>query len=194
VDILALPGSVAEVAVQLTTEAGGEAAPGFQINIFWVITQAASFVLFLVILYLAAFRRIGGVLEERRSKIEQGLKDADAARKEREQAAAERQRVLTDARKEAAELVARGQRLAEEVRERDLARAREEVERVRQQAASEIEAERQRALTDVRSQVADLALAAAAKVVGETMDDKRQRRLVEEFLAEAGAGNGRGRG
>ena len=63
---------------------------GFQINLFWVVTQAATFLIFLVMLYFIAFRRIGGVLEERRSRIEQGLRDADAARTEREQAAAER--------------------------------------------------------------------------------------------------------
>ena len=44
---------------------------GFQINLFWVVTQAATFLIFLVMLYFIAFRRIGGVLEERRSRIEQ---------------------------------------------------------------------------------------------------------------------------
>ena len=53
------------------------------------------------------------------------------------------------------------------------------------QAVAEIDAEKQRALADLRAQVADLALAAAGKVVGETMSDQRQRRLVEEFLHEA---------
>jgi F-type H+-transporting ATPase subunit b len=65
-----------------------------------------------------------------------------------------------------------------------MAATREELDRVRERATSEIEAEKQRALGELRSEVADLALAAASKVVRETMTDQRQRRIVEEFLAE----------
>lgn len=190
-DILGLAGGAIEGAIALTAEEAG-AEPSFQINLFWVITQAASFLLFLAILYLAAFRRIGTVLEERRSRIEQGLRDADAARIERERAAEERRAVLTKARQEANEIVQRAQRAAEESRERELAQLKGELERVREQAGEEIEAERQRALADVRAQVADLALAAAGKVVGETMNEPRQRRLVDEFLRQL-SGNGRQR-
>ena len=50
--------------------------------------------------------------------------------------------------------------------------------------SDEIAAEKQRALAELRGEVADLALQAAGRVVGETMTDQRQRRLVEEFLAE----------
>ena len=55
---------------------------------------------------------------------------------------------------------------------------------MRERATAEIEAEKQRAIAELRGEVADLALQAAGRVVGETMTDDRQRRLVEEFLAE----------
>jgi F-type H+-transporting ATPase subunit b len=189
VDVLGLAGGAIEAAIRLA-QAEEEAGPAFQINLFWVFTQTASFLLFLAILYLAAFRRIGGVLEERRSRIEQGLKDADAARTERERAAEERRGILKRARQEANEILARAQRAAEEAGEREAAATRAELERMHAQAAEEIEAERRRAMADVRGAVADLAIAAAGKVVGSSMDDPRQRRLVEEFLVEIG-GNGR---
>ena len=54
---------------------------------------------------------------------------------------------------------------------------------MRERATSEIEAEKQRAIGELRGEVADLALAAASRVVGESMTDERQRRLVTEFLA-----------
>ncbi len=172
-----------------------EAPASFQINLFWIVAQAASFLLFLVILYLVAFKRITGVLEERRSRIEQGLRDADQARVDREQAAAERLRVLTEARAEAEEILARAQRVAEETRERDMAEVRAQLEQMRERAAADIVAEKERALAEVRAQVADLALAAAARVIGETMTSERERRLVEEFLAQMGNnGAGRSRG
>ena len=55
---------------------------------------------------------------------------------------------------------------------------------MRTRATDEIEAEKGRALAELRSEVAELALQAAGRVVRETMTDQRQRRLVEEFLAE----------
>ena len=72
--------------------------------------------------------------------------------------------------------------MAQETRDADIAATRDELERMRVRAAADIQAEKDRALADLRSEVADLALAAAGRVVGETMSDQRQRRLVEEFL------------
>ena len=53
---------------------------------------------------------------------------------------------------------------------------------MRERATNDIEAEKQRAIGELRGEVADLALAAASRVVGESMTDERQRRLVNEFL------------
>ena len=172
-------------------EGEGEAATGFQINFFWVITQALSFLIFLSILYVVAFRRIGGVLEARRQTIERGLVDAEQARKDRERAEQERATTIAEARREANEILARAQKVADESRARDMQATRDELERMRVRAAEEIESEKQRAIADLRAEVADLALAAAGKVVGESMTGERQRRLVEEFLAETSvAANG----
>jgi F-type H+-transporting ATPase subunit b len=190
VDLLSVAGAFARDSIALAAEEGAVAEPGFQINLFWILAQALSFLLFFAILYLVAFRRIGATLEERRSKIEQGLQDAEQARKDREQAEAERAATLAEARREANEILTRAQKVADESRERDLAATREELERIRTRAAADIEAEKQRAIGELRSEVADLALRAAGRVVGETMTDDRQRRLVEEFLAEATPGSG----
>lgn len=187
--IFALAGAAAQTGARIF---GAEAA-SFQINLFWIIAQAGSFLLFLVVVYLAFFKRISGTLEERRSRIEQGLRDADQARIDREQAAAERLRVLGEARSEAEEILVRAQRLADESRASDLAETKAQLEQLRERAAADIEAEKERALADVRNQVADLALAAAARVVGETMTGERERRLVEEFLSQMGTSDGKGR-
>jgi F-type H+-transporting ATPase subunit b len=157
---------------------------GLTINLFWVIVAAVNFIVFLGLIWAIFFRPVSTILADRRERIERGLKDADAARREREAAAEQRQIVLAEARREANEIVSRAQHQAEETRDEGVAETRAEIERLRAQAVSEIDAERQRALADVRAQVADLALLAAGKVVGETLDEPRQRRLVDQFLAE----------
>ena len=179
--LLAVAGGALDPVLRLFAE-----EVGFQLNLFWIIAQAGSFLLFLVVVYLLFFKRISGTLEERRQKIEQGLRDADEARKEREQAASERLAVLSQARNEAEDILSRAQKVADESRERDMAETRAQLEQMRTQAAADIASEKERALADVRSQVAELALAAASRVIGETMTNEREKRLVNEFLAEVG--------
>lgn len=190
-DFLTLARAAESLAVVAQAGAGAETTP-FQINLFWVLTQAASFALFLVIIYYAAFRRIGGVLEDRRQRIEQGLKDAEQARRDRENAEKEHAAALAEARREAQEILNRAQKIAEDSRESDIAATREELEKMRVRAAADIESEKQRAIAELRKEVADLALAAASKVLGESITDARQKRLVEEFLTEAAATERRG--
>jgi F-type H+-transporting ATPase subunit b len=161
-----------------------EEASGLAINGFWIIVSSLNFIVFLVVLNLLFGGTIRRMLAERRARIEQGLADAEAARLEREKSAAEAAETIAQARHEAKEILDRAQKVAQDTREAELAATREELERLRARAAAEIEADKKRALADLRAKVADLALAAAGRVVGETMSDQRQRRLVEEFLRD----------
>jgi F-type H+-transporting ATPase subunit b len=185
VDLLAL----ASIAHPVTGVAvTGDAEALFQINLFQVIIAATNFIVFIAVIWKFAFTPISKMLADRKDRIEQGLKDADQARRDRESAEAERLAALQEARREANDILARAQKVADESRERDLAATREELERIRVRASADLEAEKQRAIADLRAEVADLALQAAGKVVGETMTGDRQRRLVQEFLTEATPG------
>jgi F-type H+-transporting ATPase subunit b len=181
VDLLAIVQPFGREVVQLAAEAESS---GLQINLFWVIVSAINFLVFFAIIWTFAFKPISKMLSDRKERIEQGLADAEAARAERESSSAERAEAIAVARREAKEIIDRAQKVSQETREADIAATREELERLRVRAAADIEAEKQRALSDLRAEVADLALAAAGRVVGETMSDQRQRRLVEEFLRE----------
>ena len=188
-EILAVAAGSAGHVVGLAAEAE---AGGLTINFFWVIVSALNFLVFLAVIWRFAFRPLSGMLDARRGRIEQGLKDAEQARRERDSAEQERISVLVEARRGANDIVNRAQRVSEESRAVDIAATREELERLRANAATDIEAEKQRALHDLRAEVADLALVAAGRVVGETMTGERQRRLVEEFLRESAASESTG--
>jgi len=181
VDLLAVTSGLGREVVRLTTEA--EAAEAlFQVNLFSVIIAAANVLLFLAIIWTFAFKPVSKMLADRKERIEQGLKDAEQARNDRENAEAERVATLAEARKEANDILTRAQKVAQESRDADIAATKEELERLRARAAADIEAEKVRAIGELRAEVADLALQAASQVVGETMTSERERRLVEEFL------------
>jgi len=178
VDLLALVSAVGRNDVPVSA-----AEALFQINLFQVIVAATNFAVFLALMWTFAFKPVAKMLGDRQARIEQGLKDAEQARKDRESAEQERLAALAEARRESNEILARAQKIAQETRDADIAATRTELERLRSKATEEIEGEKQKALQELRSEVADLALAAAGKVVGESMNDARQRKLVEEFLA-----------
>ena len=171
-----------------------EAEPLFQINIFQVVIAAANFVVFIVLMWQFAFKPISKMLADRQARIEQGLKDAEQAKRDRESAEQERLTALAEARREANDILTRAQKVAQETRDADIAATRQELERMRTRATDDIAAEKTRALAELRSEVADLALQAAGRVVRETMTDQRQRRLVEEFLADPNPGTSSGAG
>jgi F-type H+-transporting ATPase subunit b len=186
-DVLAVASGAVPGALALNAESGGA---GLVINGFWLIVALLNFVLLWVILQLFAFGPMSRMLAARRSRIEEGLRDAEQARQDRESAEQERLAALQEARREASEIINRAQRVAAESREQDLAATREEIGRLRERATSEIEAEKQRAIGELRSEVADLALAAAGRVVGESMTGERQRKLVADFLADSSGPGG----
>jgi F-type H+-transporting ATPase subunit b len=69
-------------------------------------------------------------------------------------------------------------------------KAEEESKRTVEAARKEIEAERDQAVRSVRSEVANLVVAATEKVIGETLDDDKHRQLIDKAIKEVASGNG----
>ena len=184
-EILAVAQNLTEALPVLAAE-GGEGG-GLTVNLFWVLVAGANFAIFFMVAWKIVIAPLGERLADRRERIEQGLKDADAARRDREAAADQRQGILNEARREGGEIVQRAQKVADDEREKGVANTQVEIDRMRERAVADIDTERKRALSDVRSQVADLALMAASKVVGETINTDREKRLVDEFLTQVSA-------
>ena len=180
-DLLAIGGIPVSGAIVLAAEE----ATGLQINFFWIIVATLNFILLFVLLSTFALTPLRKILDERRTRIEEGLRDAEQARRDRESAEAERVAALQEARREANDILTRAQKVAQDARDADIAATKAELERLRERAAGEIEAEKQRAINELRAEVGDLALRAASRVVGETLTSEREKRLVKEFLAEA---------
>ena len=153
------------------------------INIGYLGMQIILFVILFLVLRGYLYNPIIKVLEERKAKIAKGLEDARQAAIARDNADAEAKKVMDDARAEAAKIRQEASVQADEQAAAILAKANEDAKAVVAGAADEAEAERNRILADMRSQVAAIAVAAANKVVGESLDEKRQHALIDNFFA-----------
>jgi len=163
---------------------GAAAEAGLSFNLFWILISAANFAFFIIVLRAAALGPITKMLDERRERIEGGLRaaaEATIAKSRAEEAAGV---ALADARRESNEIRANAEKAAAQIRDEQVATLKAELDRMRTDATKEIEAARVSALAAIRSEVADLAIGAATKVVGSSMDSDRQRALVGEFLDE----------
>lgn len=131
------------------------------------------------------------VLDERAAQIEGGIKKAEEAQALADQNLAEQERLLAEARQEAAQ-VREEARAEGKVIVNDLkAKAAEEAARITETAHRQIEAERQQAAVSLRAEVGTLATDLASKIVGESLQDSaRQSRVVDRFLDELEASQG----
>ena len=154
------------------------------INLGYLISQIVNFTLLAVLLYFLAYKPILRMLDERSARIKQGLDDAEQASRRAAEMEKEFEQRLADARKEGQEIVAQATQMSEKARQEILATAREEARAQVDKAKEEISRERDLAMAELRQQVADLSLSISEKVIGESLDQQRQRDLIAEFLEQ----------
>jgi F-type H+-transporting ATPase subunit b len=82
-------------------------------------------------------------------------------------------------------MVDQAQRMGESLRQELEQKAREQADQIITQAKKEIGQERERAIQALRAEVADLAVMAAGRVIGETLDPKKHRELIDRAIEEA---------
>jgi F-type H+-transporting ATPase subunit b len=154
------------------------------INLGYLISQIVNFTLLAVLLYFVAYKPILRMLDERSGRIKKGLDDAEAASRRAAEMEQEFEARMTEARKEGQEIVAQATQMSEKARQEILETARKESRAQIEKAKEEIARERELAMAELRQQVADLSLAISEKVIGEALDEQRQRQLIAEFLEQ----------
>jgi F-type H+-transporting ATPase subunit b len=157
-----------------------------------VIVELITFLIMLAILARWVYPVVVRLAEERQRAVAEQLSEAEKARVEAEARLKEAQDRLDDARRSAQSVVDAAGKSAEQLRVEVRTRAEEEAKRIGEAARKEIEAERERAVQSVRSEVANLVVAATEKVIGETLDDQKHRKLIDQAIAEVASGDGRG--
>lgn len=158
------------------------------LNLGYILVQVGSFVILLAILSAWVYKPILGLLEKRRASIAQGLEDARIAAEARANAEKEAAKVIAEAQAKASQVVREATERAEVAGREVKAAAEGEAAKARESALAEVAQERERILGELRGQVAALAIAAAQKLIGEALDEKRQRALLNEFFSGVQAG------
>jgi F-type H+-transporting ATPase subunit b len=153
------------------------------INLGFLIVQILAFSIVFLTLNAWVYKPLLNMLDGRRQKIAQGLEDSRVAAEARADAEKEAAKILAGAYAEASKVVREATERAASAGKDLTAAAEAEVVRVRERAKAEAELERNRILGDLRGQVAALAISAAQKLVGESLDARKQHALIDEFFS-----------
>lgn len=158
------------------------------INLGLLIVQIIAFIIVLLTLNAWVYKPMLDMMETRKQKIAQGLEDARIAAEARADAEKQAAKILAEAQAEAGKVVREATDRAASAGKDVKAAAEAEAAKARTAAVAEAELERNRILGDLRGQVAALAIAAANKLVGETLDEKKQHALIDEFFTGVKSG------
>ena len=158
------------------------------LNLGYLLVQILNFTLVFIVLRAFVFKPIMDLLDKRRKSIAQGLQDAQVAAEARANAEKDAQEILTKAQAEANQNIREATERAEVVSKEIMAQAESDAAKAREAALADAGLERDRMLADVRGQVAALAMAATHKLIGDALDEKRQRALIDEFFSGVKSG------
>lgn len=156
-----------------------------------VIVELITFLVMLAVLARYVYPEVVRLAESRQRAISDQLKEAEAARTQAEAQLKAAEEKLNDARRTAQEVIDSAGRSGEQLRQELRQKAEDESRRLTENARKEIDAERERAIQSVRTEVADLVVTATEKVIGETLDDRKHRQLIDKAIEEVASGDGR---
>ncbi|MBK8902773.1 MAG: F0F1 ATP synthase subunit B [Anaerolineaceae bacterium] len=157
------------------------------INIGYLLMQIFGIGILILLLTGLVYRPLLRVLHERQAKIAKGLEDARQAAIARDNADADAKKILDEARAEAAKMRQDASVQAENQANGIISQANQEAKEILASARKDAEGERDQILADLRGQVASIAIAAANKLVGESLDESRQRAIIADFFAKVPA-------
>ncbi len=158
------------------------------INPGFLLVQIVNLIIAYVVVAKWIVGPILGMLEKRRETIAQGLEDARVAAEARASAEKEAEKIIAEAQAKASAVVRESTERAESAARDIKAAADATAAKAAEKKLAEVEEERGRILGDLRGQVAALAISATQKLVGESLDEKRQHALLDEFFSGVKAG------
>jgi F-type H+-transporting ATPase subunit b len=158
------------------------------LNLGYLLVQIVCFFIIFVVVRAWIVKPLQGMLERRRKTIAQSLEDARIAAEARANAEKDAAGIVTEAQAKAAHLINDATDRADAAMVEVRADADNEIQKQREAVLAEVEEERNRMLGDLRGQVAALAIAAAQRLVGESLDENRQHILLSEFFSGVKSG------
>ena len=160
-------------------------------NLIW---QCLAFLVLVGLLWRFAYKPVIGMLDERANRIRESMEQAEQIKADNAAAAQRAEQIIGEAQAQTRTMLTQAHQMSQRTIAAAQAEAREQREKLLADAHKQIEVDTQRAKAELRREVARLAVLAAGKVVGKSLDTPDHYRLVDEALAEVEQTRGFGKG
>jgi F-type H+-transporting ATPase subunit b len=154
----------------------------FDINPGLMVWTVITFIVLVLVLNRYAWKPLLKVLHDRESEIRRALEEAERARVESAELLKRNEQNLAKAEEEYRKIVHEGKAFADKVREEVVAKARQQAQRELEHAKEEIQRDVDTANQRLRGEVADLAIQAAGRILEESLDARKQKKIVDDCL------------
>jgi len=155
------------------------------INTVLFLSQLVSFLILFLVLRQFVWPVLLRTLDKRALTIQEGVANAEKARRELAEAEQRIQGMMEQARLEAQNTLDQATKTSEKVRGEIEQEARARARQIVDQAQAQTQQMVAQARVELRQQVADLAILAAERVIGKSVDSATNRQLVNEFVAHS---------
>lgn len=175
-------------AVHAAEEVAHTTDPGllgtFGINGKLFLAQLINFGILLFVMNRWVYKPLLKVMDDRKKKIEDGLKFAKDAEVKLAEARIHEDDILAKANNEAKSIVTHSKKLGDEERNAILAKTKEQVAREHEEATNRLAHEVEGVRGVIKSDVADLVTKATERVLGKGLDEKAHRDLIALALKD----------
>lgn len=175
---------LATAAAEVAAESNSEG--GFGLNFDILETNLINLAIIIGVLFYFGRNFLGKTLSERRSNIEEAIRDAQKRQKDAAGALADAQKKLAQAQAEAEKIRAAAEVSAQAARTAVLEAAAKDVERMKQSAVQDLNSEQERAVRDLRQRVAALAMERVESQLQGHLNDSAQQQLIDRSIAQMG--------
>jgi F-type H+-transporting ATPase subunit b len=149
-----------------------------------LIAGIIAFAIVFFFVWRWAMPTITATLEKRRQAITGQMEEAEKAKREAESLLSDYRAQLAEAKTEGSRLIEEARQSADQMKADIVAKAEQDAEGIRAKAREEASSEMSRALSDAKSQVGDISVELAGKIVGESLDAKAHKALIDRYLAD----------
>lgn len=149
------------------------------------IVLANTLILFLILKKLL-FEKVMNVMDEREAGIKSDMEIGERAKEEGLRLKSEYEEKIDLAKNESQEIFDKARKRAEEKSSEIIAQAKVEATNIKEKASEDIARERQTVFNNIKSEISDMALLAASKVIEKDIDKEKHEYLIDNFIKDVG--------
>ena len=142
-----------------------------------------TFLLLLFVLAKFAWKPLLKMLNDREELIRSSLKDAEKAKEKLERLNAEGEAIINRARSGAQSILSEGKTAAAKLKDETLDVAKEQAKKIASEAEKQINIEKEKAIAEIKSEVVNLSMSIAEKLINKNISPEDNKALIDESLS-----------